>query len=369
MKTKKKKALIVSGVSWNETWQRHQTNASILAEFGYEVDYINGVKTSALTFKNIISKIKSKFGFRNKKTCIVNNKLDNNIKLIPSYFIPPTGKLSKLINCKIYNLLYKNKLLSNNYDLVIYYVPIDSYKEINKISHYRIYDCVRAFKLWGGYHNSLYDNEHAICESADEIMCDSYYIKEKYLSNYNVKQLIPYNEYKDNKVKRTNSSIIKRICYFGSVSNHIDVELLNLLSEKYQVNIWGKIDSKIDMSGNIKYHGYISDQSELFEDIKRNSDMILIPYKGNMDGVFPAKLIASFALNIPVFTSEYYDSIRMSDLLYVYTDKDDLLKKIDGFKYDDFIINDNKRESILLESSKYIENLKLILSNKCNDRG
>ncbi|KAB1506384.1 hypothetical protein ACWU37_11210 [Photobacterium damselae subsp. damselae] len=355
---KNKTALIISGVAWNETWQRHQTNAMLLVNMGFQVDYINGVKTSKPTLNKIFNKLKGVF--KKREILSTKNRSDERINIIPSYFIPPLGFFSKIINKIIYKMYYKDKLL-NSYDVVIYYVPVDVYSDFNQICFYKIYDCVRAFKSWGGYSQALYENEEKICKTVDKIICDSFFIKDRYLSNFDVEQLIPYNEYNNKNILNHKSSIISRICYFGSVSDHIDVNLLNLLSEHYQVHIWGKIDPSISLSNKIKYHGYISDQDKLFSEINENSDAILIPYIGNMDGVFPAKLISSFSLNIPVFTSKFYDSIKMNNILYVYEDYDSLISMLENFNYEEYQKNNTDRILLLEQSSEYFDKFKNII--------
>ncbi|HIF9339278.1 TPA: hypothetical protein ACX6RO_003401 [Photobacterium damselae] len=355
---KNKTALIVSGVAWNETWQRHQTNAMLLVNMGFQVDYINGIKTSKPTLNKICNKLKAVF--KKKEILSIKNKSNKKINIIPSFFIPPLGSFSKVINQIIYKMYYKNKLLSS-YDVVIYYVPVDVYSEFNQIGCYKIYDCVRAFKSWGGYSQTLYQNEEMICKTVDKIICDSFFIKDRYLSNYDVEQLIPYNEYNNRNIPNPKSSIISNICYFGSVSDHIDINLLNLLSKHYRVHIWGKIDPTISLSNNIKYHGYISDQDKLFSEINENSDAILIPYVGNMDGVFPAKLIASFSLNIPVFTSRFYDAMKMNNMLYIYDDYDSLISMLDSFNYDEYQKNSTDRDLLLEQSSEYFNKFKNII--------
>lgn len=317
-----KRALIISGVNWNSTWQRHQETAKLLAESGYQVDFLQGLKTSRISVKKLLNII-----LKNKCVEQENPKAEH-VHIETAIQIPPM-RVSRIINYILYKLFH-NRIDCKHYDIVLSYVPVDINFFINKSESTFVYDVIRAFKVWGGYTNSLYSNEDELLNVADKIICDSFYLKDKYLSSYNVQHLItPLDKPILKHEKIVNK--IKSIAYFGTVSSHVDTELLNCLGEKYKVMVWGVLDSGLELE-NVEYMGYESDQTILMNDIVNNSDCIIIPYVGNMDGVFPAKLLMSLYSKLPIFSSSFYDTEKMNDMVYVYKNKEHLFQMIKDFE-------------------------------------
>ncbi|MDI3428899.1 hypothetical protein QLG02_00955 [Aeromonas sp. V90_14] len=330
-----KRALFISGIAWNATYQRHQLNANILAELGYQVDFLQSCKTSRLGFSKIFYflflKLIKGFGF-NKK-CIMHNVKNSNIRVITSNFLPPGGKLNLLCNRLVFMLLLGRKL-HRKYDVVFYYVPIDILRFLERSEDTLvIYDCVRAFSQWGGYDERLYENEKELVDSADHILCDSYYLKEIHLpsiaNSKEIEQLIPPVEVK-RKEFTTEYKRINKVGYFGSISEHIDVEVFfSLIEQGYEIYYWGGDESLLPVEVNRM--GYEADQNLLLQQIVDTCDALIIPYKGAMNGVYPAKLSISLSSGLPVYCSSFYDSNRLSDILYVYSSSNELLTMLSDF--------------------------------------
>ncbi|MEM7888911.1 hypothetical protein Q4Q78_14590, partial [Morganella morganii] len=252
-------------------------------------------------------------------------------------------------NYILYILFHKN-IKKKKYDLIISYVPTDISIFILKKESYFIFDCVRAFSIWGGYSLSLYKNEQVVYNKYNKIICDSYFIKEVYLKKYKVTQVItplnflPFIIYKNNPKK------IKKICYFGSISKHIDLEIFNNLIKKgYLLYFWGQIDSDIKIPTEVINMGYETDQSKLANNIVAYSDAIIIPYSGNMDGVFPAKLLMSMSIEMPIFISNFYDSVKLKEFLYVYNNMEDLICKINNFNINDYYERRIKMKNFMMK--------------------
>ncbi|MCK9792121.1 hypothetical protein M1S95_23420, partial [Providencia rettgeri] len=120
------------------------------------------------------------------------------------------------------------------------------------------------------------------------------------MKNNKVTQIITPIEALQIKPREINE--IKSICYFGSISKHIDISLFEkILERNIDIYFWGVVDKDITLPNSIKIMGYESDQNILAKKILEKSDAIIIPYIGNMDGVFPAKLILSISMEIPIF--------------------------------------------------------------------
>ncbi|MEZ8464769.1 hypothetical protein AB6D04_10925 [Vibrio splendidus] len=335
---KKDKVLIISGVFWNAPYQRHHLNSELLVKKGFEVDFVEGCRVSKVTLPKIFTLLKSKLG----KIKSRNSRLDgnvtpnNNFKILNSYLLPPGGKITRLINRVIYTLLMK-RTLEENYDFVLVYAPTDLFEFLNKKNSTVIYDCVRAFSKWGGYHKSILEIESSIARRADYIFCDSFYIKDKYLCNYsNVIQLIPPFTSGINRFGERELIEIRSIGYFGSISEHVDIDVFSFLIESgYQVHFWGQVESGT-LDRRVVDHGYVSNQEVLNSEIKKYCDGLIIPYSKPLDGVYPAKLSISFLTGLPIFTTLFYDSIVLDDLLYTYKSKNDLLNTICNFDFIDY---------------------------------
>jgi len=330
-----KRALVISGIAWDATYQRHQLNANILAELGYQVDFLQSCKTSRIGFSRIFYFLLLKFmkAFGYNKSCAMHNFKNSNVKVISSSLLPPGGKLNYLCNRFIFRFLLSHKL-HKKYDLIFYYVPIDivDFLERNEETLV-IYDCVRAFSQWGGYHECLYKNEKKLVSYADHILCDSFYLKDIHLpsiANPNkVVQLIPPVEVKRNDFIVEHERINK-IGYFGSISDHIDLEVFFLLIEKgYEIYYWGGDESHLPVE--VRRMGYEADQNVLLQQIVDTCDALIIPYKGKMNGVYPAKLSISLSSGLPVYCSSFYDSDKLLDIIYVYSSKNELLTMLSDF--------------------------------------
>lgn len=351
-----KKALVISGISWNSAYQRHQLNSNLLASYGFDVDFLEACKTSKVTavklFRVLLRLAGNRFSGGSSKSYVNNNS--NNINVISSKFLPPGG-WSTFINYFIFKFQLK-KLLSKKYDLVLIYVPSDHFKFIDFKDSIVVYDCVRAFRVWGGYHKNLYLNEEYLTKKSDAVICDSFYIKNEYFKSFteSVKpiQLLPPIEVPFSPGRHTGR--IKNIGYFGSISEHIDIDLFRtLLDNGYIVHFWGQDPDSLLPAGVIE-HGYVAEQTELLDSIVSHCDSLVIPYKNIADGVYPAKLGISLASKLPVFCSSFYDSIFLKKLLYVYSNADNLLEVIEGFNVESYTNKQNFVDAFL-DDNKFSE--------------
>lgn len=335
-----KKVLILSGIEWNTTIQRHHVISNWFRDYNYDVTFIEGIMSSSFSFGKFFKKIKRMlFNRKNKFSQTIKND-KNGITVLNANLINPQGGLFDLYNSfQIQKLLKK---IDKTYDIIIVYVPVRTTNKIlNNLEYkYLLYDCVRDFENWGGYPKDISLIEKNIMDNSYKILVDSFYLKNKlYKLGYENKtiQILPHltinelNLYKNNKPKQS----IQRMFYFGDVSDHIDVDLMKKLSEHgIEIHIAGIINISLDF--NYIYHGYFSKKENLANVICNNADAILIPYKGNMNGVIPAKIMQALATNLPVYISSFYDSKYLSKYLNVYNSYIDLLHLIDSYNLDDF---------------------------------
>ena len=330
------KAIILSGIPWNSTWQRHHKISKWLKDLGYEVTFIEAIPSSKFTLKKVISKLKGKI---NSSTKINNKKV---VKVINGHFYPSNSYFNLLNKNKVNKLIKK---IGCDFDLIVNYLPIYTTKKIIEKVDYKflIYDCVRDFSNWGGYPKSVIKYEKMLKNKSNLILTDSYYLTEK-LDGYQILPSLSNGQYQVFKNK-TRPDIIKKIVYFGGIGNHIDIDVLKELSKKYEIHLIGKYGVKLDF--DYIDHGYFNDPIELAKEIIKY-DAIIIPYKGNMDGVIPAKFVESIGSNLPVFINSFYDSEKLKDICYVYKDINDLLEQIKNYDKKDF--NQNIIDKFIIDN-------------------
>lgn len=357
-----KKALILSGIPWNTTIQRHHKMAFFLSDLNYEVYFIESIPSSKFTLKKLYQKISRKFNKSNNTNKNVSNK---SINIVNKRFINPMKGLFWISNkYQADNLLRK---IGNDFDVVINYLPINTTLYISEHINVKkyIYDCVRDFSNWGGYPEDILQLEKKVANMSDLILVDSYYLLNKMKNNYpkrDVLQILPtVDETLISTLKKSEiSKNIRNILYFGAVGDHIDVNILNKLSiQGYNIHIIGEVYPGIKLNQNINYHGFVNDLNELAKLIVQNSDAIIIPYKGNMDGVIPAKLMQCIATGLPVFINKFYDSDILKHYLYVYKDYSNLLYKIENFNITSHDKIRNEMMKFLKENSEENQFLRL----------
>lgn len=364
----KKYALILSGIAWNTTIQRHHSISFALSKMGYEVFFVESIPSSKFTFKKLINKINKN---KNKIKSTINIDKDG-INVINQGFVNPIGGLFEIVNSFKIKQLLKN--LNFKFDVVINYLPISTTLHIvEKINTDKIiYDCVRDFENWGGYPSNIQQIENKIISLSDFILVDSYYLKYKITNRYSESQVVQILPIVDKEIipilsKSILSSEIKNILYFGSIGSHINVEILNkLANDGYKIHIVGEIYQGIKLNKDIIHHGFVSNLLEMSKIIIQNADAIIIPYKGNMDGVIPAKLMQCITTGLPIFINEFYDSNILNEYMYVYKDYEDLKSLIKSYNIDEHKkIRKNMMDFSLENSNKDLfSRLKLILNHK-----
>lgn len=324
-----KKILILAGIPWETTVQRHHQIANFFNKIGYEVYFVEKIPSSTFSFKKALRKLKSKKIYR---------KFENNtdITIINPKMINPMNGLFFLYNKFKIKKLLKN--IGKDFDVVINYLPINTtYEILQRIeAPVKIYDCVRDFQNWGGYPRNIDKIEEKIVQDSNFVLTDSYYLTNKVKQKHhkNAIQILPIVDNKQINILKNckTKEKIKNIVYFGAINDHIDCEILNNLArDGYKIHIIGEIQNSFNFDRNVILHGFTSDLIELSNLIVKYADALIIPYKGNMDGVIPAKLMQCFATGLPIYICKFYDSLMLKDLLYLYTDYNDLKNLIQNF--------------------------------------
>ncbi|MBH0093509.1 hypothetical protein [Pseudoalteromonas sp. SCQQ13] len=337
-----KKALIISGIFWHDTWQRHQNIATALIEQGYNIDFVAGVKSSGLTLHKCINVLKSKLASSQHVNAhsTLNNK-PKQLNEISAFNLPYEGELTSRAVRKI------TPKLNNDYDIIICYIPAPLSLKIIAAVNYKtlIYDCVRNFAQWPGIAPAVLSSEQKLITIANQIWVDSFYLFNQLNTKHNkVAQILPTIN-KELQVKKQSKAKIQKLAFFGSVSSHFDTAVLNTCKKLgIELYIWGKDELQLSQQYSfVHYQGYESNESRLLNSIITNTDGIIIPYKGCMDGVIPAKIMQSLSTYLPVFISSFYDSQQLTDYLYCYRNQQDLELQLAGFNF----VEHNKKSAAI----------------------
>ncbi|WP_010361473.1 hypothetical protein [Pseudoalteromonas citrea] len=310
-----------------------------MAEFfiddGYDVDFVSGIKsTSLFTFKRWYSYLKAKFCTKPRSHS--NPYPSSDFFEYKCFNIPHVtflNDISAKILCR--NMRY------DNYDHIIVYVPCSFTKSVLSLvsTDHLVYDCVRNFSDWPNISKNVILNEKDLLCLANTILVDSYYLRDKLTrEHHNVFQILPsvsdisLPKYECNPIRKT----ITKLAFFGTISSHFDMSILKVLESKsIELLFWGVDDLGIvDEYDFITAMGYESNETSLLESIMSNSDGIIIPYKGVMNGVIPAKIMQCLLTGMPVFISDFYDSRIMKDNLYIYKNPNELGHLLSSFSFE-----------------------------------
>lgn len=345
----KKKALIISGIFWQNTWQRHHNIAQSLLGLEYDVDFISGVKSSGVTVKKVVEIARARLSCSNCQMTNKNQIPNSGFREFSTFNLPYNILSTRASN----NLL--SKLNHRKYDLVICYIPSPlSLKLISSLEYETlIYDCVRSFSDWEGVSKNILISESKLLKLSDQVWVDSFYLKDKMEKKHSlVEQFLPTIN-KDYNFKFKDTKKITKLAFFGSVSHHFDLSILPILeSIDIQLNVWGVDEMNISQDYScVKFMGYCVNEDELLTNIYRETEGVIIPYKGNMDGVIPAKLIQSLATKLPVFVSSFYDSEYLTDYLYVYKNNEELLQLLGNFAKNQHLDKLNQIEKLVLNNT------------------
>lgn len=322
---------MLTGICWEETFQRHQQFALYLKKNGYEVIFAERIPSSRFSISKLIHVLRSR---RKSYKRTENNNYDN-ILLVNYHFLNPENGMFKLVNkFKVEKFINEN---GTDYDIVINYLPINTTRMIIEKLNYRylIYDCVRNFEEFGGYRKDIIEEEKYIVSISDKVFTDSFYLTNKMMKiKSSVIQFLPIanSDWIKGCIPKKLKSI-NDIAYFGTVRDeYLNVEILKELSlSGFNIHIWGIVSTKV--SFNFINHGFESVLESLARQITTTCDAIILPYSGNVDGVIPAKLVQSLCTCLPVFCTKFYDSVVLEDYLYLFDNAEQLKKMIRHFDY------------------------------------
>jgi hypothetical protein len=267
--------------------------------------------------------------------------------------------------------------IKNEKIIIISYQPFPELIEIieNIKPEKFIYISVHDYSEMLGVSDLVVKCEQNIIKKSDLFTTDSSSLFTKLTSKSVEDRIIsleaacPNSIIEKSKLKNYNSSILKKLIYFGTIASYLDWELLKKLEKNgYQVDFLGyEYDIKLNkiLSGSILYE---SRDFENAYDLFMNYDAIILPYQVNSrnDHVIPAKIYECFSLGMPIYTPnmKWTHDKNIKNLIFIYNDFADLSLQLQKFNYDDFI--QLRKEMInIAEKNSWDKRFKL-LSNFIN---
>lgn len=157
-----------------------------------------------------------------------------------------------------------------------------------------------------------------------------------------------YAEFKSTEIMTRNPIKINKdmfnICYFGTISNWFDWEIIQLLIKKYSnicFHIFGPVNSQISEVLDDRIIMYGSVNHELLYSYTENMDCFIMPFKINdvIMSVDPVKLYEYIYLNKNIIVPFYPEIKRFEPFVFFYNNFSDIenalsvLMKIDAVKY------------------------------------
>lgn len=317
------KIVIISNNDWNGLWYQRQQFASMYAESGHEVLFIN----KTLQRYPIIKDFKDRFLKKGDNPQIKKNPIPDRLTVMSIYTLPPVPLLRP-----VNKLLIKRALQNTEFkdcDLLISYIPtytaqdIIKYMKPHKTAYINVhnYDADKVVK-------SLLVSEKRLCLAVDYLFADSEYNHNR-LVRISQGREVHYSEPGVNyslfrKAYRGDETIkCQTIGYFGGIGNHMNLDFYNALAEKFNVEFVGRFNRdnfNERLSEKIKFIEPVSN-SEL-PDIIKNWDIIAIFYNPTnyVSGVIPAKIFECLATAKPVIVSGLENIVSIKDAVYTITE-------------------------------------------------
>lgn len=277
--------------------------------------------------------------------------LINNSTTIKHYPIPrvPFGRFKWIASAsKVFQKIFFKALLKiYNPDIVwITFPSLYRYIENCDMRNRRlVYDCMDdavEFLSDENYRKSIYDMEQDVLKRADIIFASSQHLIAKLAERgcepqklalirnaFDSRTLLKSKV--NNHVERLLPSAVNRICFVGSVGDHIDFDaMLHCVRQlpAVEFHFIGPVVCDAPVHERLVFHGP-ANHDELSSIVQQYDSMIL-PFKVDnlIRGVDPVKLYDYINFNKNII-SIYYDEIkRFDDFVYFYKNKEHLVKVI-----------------------------------------
>ncbi len=299
-------------------------------------------------------------------------KINNNLHVLKLPYILPLGLRFWIINLlnsiTIERFLNKWLKKENFNDFILWLYLVDFpylYKKLKP--KYVVYDCVDDHSSYGGLRSKSFVNkcEEIVARSSNVVFATTNELKNK-LYKYNPNVYVVSNGVDIDFFKVKNVHIlddleeIKKpiIGYFGAIKDWFDVSVVSLAAKEFKdasFVIVGPYNENIkDKLSNLKNVYLLGGKPyDLAPSYIYAFDVCLIPFtiKELTLNVSPLKLYEYFSFGKPVVTIPIRELLKYSDLLYIYSDKNEFITCIDKALKENNISLKEKRILIARENS------------------
>lgn len=308
--------VIMASNDWNGFWYQRQQFASLFAQNGHRVIYINRTLQKWPTFKHFLQRFSLKLGSETLK-----NDIPEGVKVITPLWLPPS-KMFRVIN----RLLIKSNFKKINLykPVLITYVPTYNALDMIELLDFSkvVYINVHNFNADKVMKDVLI-SEKKLIQISDFLFADSLFNKVRverlsvnkkiYMSPPGVDYNLFSRAYRGNESGNRNS-----LFYFGGVGPHLAIDLYNALSKQIKVVFVGKVDPSIKDLLDPRIEVRPAVEKHKLPQVLYEADMIGIFYKQSpyIDGVIPAKFFECLSTGKPILVSGLKEVSKYKDVVF-----------------------------------------------------
>lgn len=302
--------VILANIEWGFLKQRHQHIALGLAQRGHRVTFVESTAKRNPTWSDIpriFDRLFARGSARHKKK---QGRDSGEVVVITPFVLPSTWGVFRIVN-KWFVLTPLIRRISSAaggvVDVVINYTPSETSLELwRKLGRPTlVYDCVSNFSAVAGMPKDVDHTEGQVCQAATTVIVDCEYLNKKLSKKHSsVHQLGPGVDYRSFSAATEPTRLIKRIAYFGLISDKLDVDLINLLAKHdWSIALIGDTRTSATFHPNVKILPPV-DHADLPQTLAEY-DALIIPYIASefMKGVIPAKTFECFATGKPLIVT------------------------------------------------------------------
>lgn len=332
-----KTAVMISGIHWHSTWQRHHHIASQLASRGWKVIFVEPMpkRWPAL---NEWRRLANRLSGRVEGAGTCEQSVPDGVELIAPLLLPDVGTFARAVNRSFFVPSIAAKILGKlqgSRPLVINYLPTPASVELQKCLNpsVRVYDCVCD---WAhdpySKEAGLERVELELLKETDIVIADSdHNFKRMQALHPKVLQIeggVDYDRFEP--ARRMKERGNPPVCtYFGDIGVHTELELLAKVSHKYRLRLIGPVRLTLTgFSGTAEILGPV--HYEKLPQLLAEADVLLLPYRKTThnQGVLPAKTFECLATGKPTVVINLPSLEQYSRLFYLCGTHEEFLARI-----------------------------------------
>lgn len=343
---KRKKILYLLHTDWYWIKQRTQFLAESIADQGCDVD--------------VIYKYSPK---KNGKTRNAHNS--KNLRTIGLPFLPFKAKLIpalKWIDEFFWGTLISLKAFFSRYDCIVITHPLlgGYVKNVRQPVIYDLHDDNAEFYPEGRLKELIISENHNLLKKANQTIFSSKFLLEKFTAGKNGSVIrnahgLQESSYKARLSNIKTKSIVKKIYYFGTISEWFDFQLLKQALDSFEnieFHLIGPSDCNMLVHPRIISYGAM-EHSEMIRQ-SMEADAFIMPFVITplIEGVDPVKIYEYLSFPVPIFVPAYKEIFHFGDMVNYYRSADEFNtlimglsapQEVDTSKRIDFLSNNSWR--------------------------